>query len=413
MHLTNEVAIVHDVAQTRRMRPLVAAFFLSLLLLLTVAASAVAAPVADPTAPDPGGDPSIDQPVPATGKAFGFNLGLDPAGLGDPIPIGKGVAGLVATHATHQREPFNWVWLGTASTQTQPVHADFSSPLGGATLPALKQFDAKYTALVAANVTPIIVFQYAPAWASIRYQCDNALYKLLNPTLCNGKYHPANWAYTQYRAVIAALATRYPAAIFEGPNEVDHESVSNPTNQITATQLANEQCELYAAVKSVDPNRLVLSPSLDDWFARGYTAGYLSGLGVRTCHDVFSTHPYTSPGNYGAGTAFATIFKQIRAARTTYGDTSPIWVTETGISTTDGSPPFSEATQAAALRAIYNKLAAMTDVEGVLIHTLRDQPATWLTTGREAGFGVLRTDWTPKPSFCWFAAQAGGTYSGC
>ncbi|EHN11104.1 hypothetical protein PAI11_20380 [Patulibacter medicamentivorans] len=340
--------------------------------------------------------------------ALGFSLGLDPDQTGTGIP--NGIAALKAVKATIHRDGFNWAWLGSGSTAEHPVPDALDAPLGGSGIAGIDQLDRKYQALTGAGIRPLLVIGYAPAWASTRPRCAEPAYAAANPATCNQKYHPAPEFLPQYREVVAALARRYPKTTFEGWNEPDHEALTNPLNATTPERLAEEQCTLYEAVKSVDPDRTVLSPSMSDYYAPGYIGRYLTAVGSRRCHDVFSVHVYTGAGAAAVDVGVDSTLKRIRDARAGR-DGTPLWVTEIGYSTADGV--HDDASQAADLDRALGRLQAQADVRATIVHTLRDEPASWLTEGKEAGYGLLRTDWSPKPAFCSLVAAAAGSYSGC
>lgn len=209
--------------------------------------------------------PKQPTPPPPPPAPLGYNLGLDPSRDGSGIP--NGVTAIRASGATRFRDGFSWSWL-TDSTPEQPVPASLTRPLTESGNEAVDELDRKYRALDEAGIEPVFVLLYAPAWASSRPQCADRAYETANPVICNRKYHPTQEFLPQYRQVVAALARRYPKATFEGWNEPDHEAITNPVNATTPEKLADEQCALYEAVKSVDGSRTVLSPSMSDYYSR-------------------------------------------------------------------------------------------------------------------------------------------------
>ncbi|WP_320670764.1 glycosyl hydrolase [Patulibacter defluvii] len=352
--------------------------------------------------------PKQPTPPPPPPAPLGYNLGLDPSRDGSGIP--NGVTAIRASGATLFRDGFSWSWL-TDSTPEQPVPASLTRPLTESGNAVVDELDRKYQALTEAGIQLVIAPVYAPAWASSRPQCGDRAYETANPVICNRKYHPTAEFLPQYREVMAALARRYPKATFEGWNEPDNEVRSNVANATTPEKLADEQCALYEAVKSVDGARTVLSPSMSDYYVSGYIGRYLTALAGRRCHDAFSTHPYTGAGAAAVDAGIDLTLKRVRTALQAHGDKSPIWATEIGYSTSDGS--HDDATQTVDLQRAIDRLRAQPDVRAIIVHALRDEPAPWLVEGREAGFGLLRTDWSPKPAFCALVAQAKGSYPGC
>jgi hypothetical protein len=419
----------------RRARWVGAVLLTTLLTSMSVAANALAVP-------DPGGDAAVDQPVPVSGKLFGVTLGADPDRTGGQLS--SAITAMGAANVTRYRDSVSWNDFRGYVSPTQPAPTFFdpaTTPLGTTTgVPAeLISLDRRYMQLVAAGITPVFANSGAPVWASRYAPCakNGTLWATLNYGLCaqwlaygsaKQGYHPTAAFYPQWRAWNAALTTRYPAAIIEGWNEADGQYRSQDAAwgwQGIASQpeeLAEEQCELYAAVKGVNANRLVLSPAFGDteatpWYIPGFTTATGS---TRTCWDRFSIHAYVGTTITGPDTPLARLFQIVRDARNAIGDASPIWVTEFGLSTTDkahSSQPANntEADQKALVRGLYNKFAAMSDVEAAFPFSLRDN---WdinagTPTSPKYGYGLTRTDWTPKLAFCHFVAQAGHTYAGC
>jgi exo-beta-1,3-glucanase (GH17 family) len=142
---------------------------------------------------------------------------------------------------------------------------------------------------------------------------------------------------------------------------------------------------------------------------------------VHGCWDAFNLHLYTDGQlQFGAGTNAARVFEITRAIRSRHGDGDPIWVTEYGFTTSGSSPNgahqdrVSEAQQADGLRRLYNRLMTMSDVRAAIAYTLRDRPSpTMESSNPEYGFGVVRSDLSPKPAICHFVRRSLNTYSGC
>ncbi|WP_138974330.1 glycosyl hydrolase [Patulibacter medicamentivorans] len=379
------------------------------------AAALAAAPPASATAPP--------QPLPVAGKAFGFTGGIDPAMNGSQVA--DGVARVQLLNSTHYRDAIGWHWFVNSTNASNPVPAALTTPLGSSGVPSVEHLDETYTQLQAAGITMIIQVTDAPLWASKFAQCTDPIFALINFVLCSGyagttaAYHPTPANRPKFGQFAAAVAARYPGAIIEGWNEPDADAYANPASVNYKTsgspsEVAEEQCVLYNAVKAVDPNRIVLSPAMGDLRDASFTQGYLHFVGTRTCHDGFSTHMYFGGSAAERAAALADRFAKLDAARDLYSDTSPIWVTETG-STVSGTS--TEASQNIIVPESYDEMISMPEVHAVLIWALRDAPLPFVpytTPGSTAyGFGLLRTDWTPKPAFCTLLARTSNTYSGC
>jgi Glycosyl hydrolase catalytic core len=378
-----------------------------------------------PPAPDPGGTESPDQPVPYPGKGWGFNLGYKPYGdtSGAPSLQAMGALGV-----THDRIMIQWSQV----PDTAPGHAvtpDMQTPVGQAAGAYLQRKDTEYLDHLAAGIVPVLQVLDPPYSMSTLHNCTE-LYAPLHKTECPNGWKNAQqgtlirWVhpdfYADWQAWVGGVAARYPQAIIEGPNEPDYAYNNSYAGSVDAPAAAAIQCKLFAGVRSID-NRTVLSAAVTST-ENSYVSRFIANAkpnGVR-CYDAYSFHPYPGGVNsgLGAGSYFASVWAGLRSARTTYADTTPIWVTETGYQypvpggTADAA---GEATIAAADRRLYNKLVTMSDVAAVMFHTLRDN----VTGNGDPGWGFFYTAdgthavWDPKPRACTFVLAHGGTYTGC
>jgi hypothetical protein len=202
---------------------------------------------------------------------------------------------------------------------------------------------------------------------------------------------------------VTALARRYPGVIFETWNEPN---LDRGPQAAGGALIGKMQCAVWQAAKAQPQPATVLSAAFGDFRGEDATRAYLrdfysTGSG---CFDHLSVHTYNGATNsFGAGSPLAGHMQIFRDARIEAGDTSPIWITEFGFTTSrDADWHVSETNQAALTWAEYNKLLTMPDVEAALVHTLRDQK-----TQADPGFGWIRTDASLKPVFCDFSARAG------
>ena len=83
----------------------------------------------------------------------------------------------------------------------------------------------------------------------------------------------------------------------------------------------------------------------------------------------------------------------------------PIWVTETGISTS-GPDAVSPEAQALALANLNAELAEVPGVDAILVHTLVRPPAD--PASPEGGFGIVDQDLVPTQAYCDLADAWGG-----
>lgn len=377
-------------------------------------------PPPPPPAPDPGGTEE-DQPVPPPGKRLGFNSALYFTGaaatpadeLDRTTPVGASL---------HR---FDIPWRGFQPTPGSPP---IPAPTAGNRTDEVDKF---YAAALARGITPILIPFNAPLWAT-RYRecsvidlvCNDMRSKITQHNLKAVPDFPE--FEDEYRTWITAVKSRWPRALIETWNEPNSD-FTNPNYQdarqywASPAHMKQIQCAAYASSKAVNDDP-VLAPGWSNQSDSDYMT-YMDGVykaGGASCWDLANMHDYSFPklsngeGNwFGEGSAMATLFKNHRALRTKYGDTAPIWVTETGYSVVNG---VDEAEQREYMRRHYNKLVSQSDVGAVVVHNLRDNPnPTYITDPQdpEYNFGWLRSDWTPKPVYCHFVLQAGKAYPGC
>jgi hypothetical protein len=320
------------------------------------------------------------EPLPP-GIQFGFNQWIDSSKF--PLqrqlnaPIRRFPVGWNQVEAT----PGNWNWTS---------------------------FDARYNSLVAAGLKPLIVAVGPPCWSHPSKPCSETSTSPPDPA------YDADWA-----EFIRRLTSRYPLAVgIEIENEENYTKHFAPyPDPARYTQLLKEA---YGVVKGVDPIMPVISGGLAPReisgslgmayveFVQGmYDAGakgYMDGIGI---------HPYPIAGGWdGTPQRFdparsEQILGKVRAVRNAAGDgATPLWVTEFGVSTTDdpGLPPgVTEPEQASDLVTIVRSLKADNDVRVAVIHNLVDY------VGVQSGFGVYRTDNSPKTAACALSVEFHGT----
>lgn len=170
---------------------------------------------------------------------------------------------------------------------------------------------------------------------------------------------------------------------------------------------------VYPVVKSADPAATVVSGSFSTsaydsliGYAKKNSVleDYLSEPGIAQFGDAIAIHPYVvyRDGPAGTYTGFETLLKTVLSKiKSTKGfESKPVFITELGWSTApDHERGVTEITQRDYLaRSI--ALARSSGIAMYLIYEMRDDNPS--TTDPEAGFGLLRHDWSPKPSYNYF-----------
>lgn len=366
-------------------------------------------PAATP-APDPGGDESPDQPVPPAGGFFGFNSQLFVTRQGSSA---QELDAATTAGATVHRLPAVWRMLQPSSDD--PPVEDTST-----THAYLERLDTFYFAALDRGVMPIFIAYWAPVWATKYRGCKLLDLGCQQIAGSSHKLVPDQPFLDEYQAFVTAVKSRWPRALIESWNEPnlywnDPQFTGSKAFAATPEQFVAIQCAAYAGSKAVNDDPVLAA----GWAGLRYKE-YLEKVyaaGGQECWDRANLHTYPgSATELGENTDLAKDFDRTRALRSRYGDDDPIWVTETGYSTT-GELRVSESVQADASRRLYNRLASMPDVEAVIFHTLRDAPLPAYPYNhryhREYGYGFLRENWTPKPVYCGFAARAGRSVLAC
>jgi hypothetical protein len=246
----------------------------------------------------------------------------------------------------------------------------------------------------ALGMRPLLVAADAPPWARAG-GCPGG-----SPTggctFAPAKAYDGDWA-----RFVRALASRYPNALgIEVWNEPNARHFFAP--KVDAARYTELLKEAYSAVRAAAPHLPVVSGGLSGVGASDANgtadAAFLTAMykaGARGVMDAIGYHFY--PGNHPLLGDFRAGLDRVRSIRNANRDNrKKIWLTEFGISTVTvpGREPVDENEQAAALRAAYCDVSAMSDVPVLLVFRLRDTAgAGWLD-----GLGVVRDNGQPKPA---------------
>jgi beta-glucosidase/6-phospho-beta-glucosidase/beta-galactosidase len=218
------------------------------------------------------------------------------------------------------------------------------------------------------------------------------------------KWHPpANTA--DYAAALSFLVDRYGAQveaweIWNEPNFPRFWGNAPDASAYTALLQA-----AYPAIKASDPDALVLGGSL-----AGADTAYLQAMyaaGAQGFFDALALHPYSGTlppdacsdprWSYGCGV------EQVRQTMLDAGDDLPIWFTEFGWSSLEGSGGVGEASQAAYLQQAAAMLAAWDYVPVAIWYNLLNT-GTAASGDHEDQYGLFRHDHSPKPAADQFRA---------
>lgn len=253
-----------------------------------------------------------------------------------------------------------------------------------------------------------------PYWAS----ADPAKYTDASGQHWNKYWRPSNAS--DYADFVSAIVNRYKGLgvhSYEVWNEPNHASFwpSGPNAGEFKTILA----AAYPAIKAADPAATVLMGGLSkndyDYLAQLYAAG------GRPYFDAVAVHPYTGTADptwcwNQAGTAkrakdaFCGI-EEVRNTMVANGDSAKrVWLTEFGWSTNNGAYGVSELTQADFLTKALDKVqSSYPYVAASFWYNFRNN--FWqnnLAGDYEANLGLVRTDFSPKPSYNAMRTLTGG-----
>ncbi|WP_205698122.1 cellulase family glycosylhydrolase [Conexibacter sp. SYSU D00693] len=296
---------------------------------------------------------------------------------------------------------------------------------------ALDWLDDLYADLVQHGMRPILTVVGAPVWASDDARCPLLDFSCaMRASREDSGRPPADIA--AYSRFVTMLAKRFPWAAIETWNEPNIKSFWRTARWPNPDRMARMQCAAYDAIHAQGATGPVLAPGLSAVVGNGtpglhepylrFVRALHKAMG-RRCWDGLAVHLYPTSDVVGAGSSTARGMQVVRRVRTEVGDTTPIWITEAGASTTGGvggdhgDTQRTETEQRRMLRAYVNEMLTTPDVGAVMLHSLRDSPTVQSSSGFAYGFGVLK-DFAgpypaPKPSYCHFANVAGTDYPGC
>ncbi len=187
---------------------------------------------------------------------------------------------------------------------------------------------------------------------------------------------------------LASIRSLGPAVeAVEGPNEYD-----NQGDPQWASALRDYQRELAEGV-AADPE-LKRLPVIGPSFVRPGSRAEAGDLSAWMTHG--NLHSYAGGGEPAAG------LERERSLAATVSGERPVMATETGYhdaaGATTGQPGVDEETAAAYIPRLYLDYFR-TGIRRAFVYELADQKPDPAGTDPERHFGLLRSDWTPKPAY--------------
>jgi hypothetical protein len=337
------------------------------------------------------------KPRPRAPNQFGIAVGggLDAQ---TPADLTRLLDGVQAVHATWIRLDINWAVIQRRDRSTY----------------AWSPFDQVVRAARARGLNVLGGILYTPEWARA------GAFGASSPPASLGDY--ATFAHAAARHFGKLGVHAYE--IWNEPNNASSwEPAPDPARYTRMLRLA------YRAIKDADRKAVVVSGGLSPYGAPGVRApryinpvDFLQAMyanGARGAMDAVGWHPYTFPGGLGraVGSAWSQMADTCPSARSTMaanGDgAKKIWLTEFGAPTGKSRVSLSEAKQAELIRGVYSRLAASSWGGPAFLYTYRDNGAVDPGASPDGGFGLVRLDWTRKPSYSTYrrlatlAARAG------
>ena len=239
------------------------------------------------------------------------------------------------------------------------------------------------------GITVLGVLNSTPNWAAVPGQ----------PPLSG---HPADLE--AWGDFVTAVATRYEGRVsdYEVWNEPNYNVFWAP--EPDAAQYTELLKVAYTAIKTVDPNAVVIAGSVGaTQYHPGLTINPVTFVdqmydaGAGGYFDAIAFHPYAyslafSQGEDKPATPISQA-EQIYAIMVANGDgNKKIWATEYG----QPASQVSEANQAAYIGDFLREWRTLEYAGPAFIHTLADYDSD---SAIESSFGLLREDFSPKPAF--------------
>jgi hypothetical protein len=283
----------------------------------------------------------------------------------------------------------------------------------------LGQIDKVVNKAEARGIKILFSLDWTPCWASsapdsLKQNCAGSWWSR------SVQLYPPNNA-QDYADALAFLIRRYGSrvAAWEIWNEPNSDTYFKASDKVGAYAALVKAA--YPAAKAADPNSVILAGSLQNADANFTDALYKHG--VKGYFDAFSVHPYngdrdpaTSIGSQYGQYTFTEGVPLVHNVMAQYGDNKPMWLTEFGWNTSNvrnaatWENGVDEATQALYLTKAYAQMQQWSYVQAGIWYEVVDMGAD--KNDPLSNYGLLRYDYSEKPSFAAFRTAASAVSSG-
>jgi len=299
------------------------------------------------------------------------------------------------------RIDIHWAWIEYLSSGTQNWNQS-----------QIDWLNAFLDGVSGSGINILAVVMETPCWAST------------DPNkVCTDTTRSYDWRYPpsnpqDFANFLSQLVQRYKGRIkyweiWNEPNLIYFWANPNPTIYTALLKAA------YPAIKASDPAAIVIGGDLAPWDGSAEylpnTLGYLDGMylaGAKGYFDRLSIHPYTdgnSPTWYDSRWPMHSYSYSVPAVRQlmqSYGDSSPIWLTEVGYTTVPTCDPIlcwtptlpkTEVEQSNYMAEMINIAKTWDYVEALIWYELinmTDPPDQSMNP--EYYFGLFHKDFSPK-----------------
>jgi exo-beta-1,3-glucanase (GH17 family) len=200
-------------------------------------------------------------------------------------------------------------------------------------------------------------------------------------------------------------------------NEPNHEHYWVPQDGLAA--YAELLKGAYAVIKAADPSAQVLVGGLTGKYWEDM--GKLYNLGAGKSFDIVNIHPFANPLDRNPWNGMRAQYQNLRQIMAANGDSSkPVWITEIGC---PGVKPgvkknewwlgrnTTEAEQSRWVETVYKEMLQWQGMDKVFWAFFRDTPDHFFSGADN--FGLLREDFSKKPSYETYKKLATGRGPGC